>query len=189
MLTATYSLVALSVEQKNARNMLSRLHAQIRNILQNLHSINHACLESAITKLEQFEEYCRKRKVETYVIPAIRQSTRKADPILAELETLSSRSIGILRALHEQWRNAIEQGMAGVKNICSGMEMYCHHLYERFAKEEEQLFPVVISLLPNEQWFDIAAKFLHEDDEREKHRPHVDTWVVRKYDIQRGLTA
>jgi hemerythrin-like domain-containing protein len=186
MLTATYSLVALSVEQKNARSMLSRLHAQIQGILQDLHSINRACLESALSKLEQFEEYCHKRKMETYVIPAIRKSTRKADPILAELETLSSRSMGILRALHEQWLNAFDQGMAGVKKICSGMEMYCHHLHERFAKEEEKLFPMVIGLLPNEQWFDIAAKFLHED---EKHRPHAGSLAAPRNDDRREMTA
>ncbi|TCS34747.1 hypothetical protein EDC30_11279 [Paucimonas lemoignei] len=180
MLTATYSLVTLSVEQKNARSMLSSLHAQILNILQNLHNINRACLESAISKLEQFEEYCHKRKVETYVIPAIRQSTRKADPILAELENLSSRCMDLLRALHDQWRYAFEQGVTGVKKLCSEMEQYCHHLHERFAKEEEKLFPVVIGLLPNEQWFDIAAKFLHEVDE--KGRTHADMLPSTKHE-------
>lgn len=187
MLTATYSLVTLSVEQKNARSMLSRLHAHIQNILQNLHSINMACLEGAISKLEQFEEFCHKRKVETYVIPAIRQSTRKADPILAELENLSSRSMDLLRALHEQWRYAFDQGVAGVKNICSGMEQYCHHLHERLVKEEEKLFPVVIGLLPTEQWFDIAAKFLHEVDE--KNRPHVDLMSVSGGDARQAIRA
>lgn len=188
MLTATYSMVALSLEQKNARSMLSKLHAQIQSILQNLHDINRTCLESALTRLEQFEEYCHKRKVETYVIPAIRKSTRKADPILAELESLSSRSMGILRALHEQWCNAFDQGMAGVKSICSGMELYCHHLHELFAKEEEKLFPVVIGLLPNEQWFDIAAQFLHEN-EKEKQRPYIAALPGSRSDIQRVLRA
>ncbi|HCY63806.1 MAG TPA: hypothetical protein DHV59_13470 [Oxalobacteraceae bacterium] len=178
MLTATYSLVALSVEQKNARSMLSRLHAQIQSILQDLHSINQACVESALSTLEKFEEYCHRRKVETYVIPAIRKSTRKADPILAELESLSSRSMGILRSLHEQWRNAFDQGVTGVKTICSGMEQYCHHLRERLAKEEEELFPMAMGLLPNEEWFDIAAKFLHED---EKHRPHTGPMLIARH--------
>ncbi len=168
MLTATYSLVAISAEQKNARSMLSRLHEQIQGILQDLHSISRARIESALSRLEQFEEYCHKRKVETHIIPAIRKSTRKADPILAELESLSSRSMRILRSLHEQLRSAFDQGGAEVRKICSDMEQYCRNLRDRLAKEEEELFPIVRGLLPIEEWFDIAAKFLSED---EKHRP------------------
>lgn len=163
MLTATYSLVALSAEQKNARSMLSRLHGHIRDILQHLQSINRDCVENALLQLEQFEEYCHQRKVEAYVIPAIRKSTHEADPILAELESLSSRSMRILRSLHEQLRSAIDRGMGDMRKVCADMDLYCHNLRERFAKEEEELFPIVRGLLPIEAWFDIAAKFLSED--------------------------
>lgn len=155
--------------------MLSRLHSQIQDILHDLKSINRACVENALRRLEQFEEYCHKRKVEAYVIPAIRKSTHKADPILAELESLSSRSMRILRSLHEQLRSAFERGMGDVRKVCADMELYCANLRERFLKEEQELFPIVRNLLPIEEWFDIAAKFLSED---EKHRhpvthPHV----------------
>lgn len=167
MLTATYSLVALSAEQKNARNILSKLQIQIQDILYDLQSINRVCIESALNKLEQFEEYCHKRKVELYVIPAIRKVTRKADPILAELDSLHSRSVYILHSLHAQVRNAFEQGFAGIKKVCSAMEAYCHHLFKRLAKEEE-LLPLIKNLLPVEEWFDIAAKFLSDDQKRFK---------------------
>jgi len=169
MLTATYSLVAISAEQKNARCMLSRLHAQIQNILHDFHSINRTCVEGALHKLEQFEEYCHKRKVETYVIPAIRKSTHEADPILAELESLSSRCVHILHSLHEQLRSAFDKGLAEVRRVCSAMEMVCRNLLKRFAKEEEELFPIVRGLLPIEEWFDIAAKFLSDDKKGRHH--------------------
>jgi len=168
MLTATYSLVALSAEQKNARSMLSRLHGHIHDILQDLQSINRACVENALSRLEQFEEYCHRRKVEAYVIPAIRKSTHEADPILAELESLSSRSMRILRSLHEQLRSTFDRGLGDVRKVCVDMDQYCHNLRERFVKEEEELFPIVRGLLPIETWFDIAAKFLSEDA-RQRH--------------------
>lgn len=163
MLTATYSLVALSAEQKNACGMLSRLHHQIQNILQDLHGINRTCVETALRKLEQFEEYCHHRKMETYVIPAIRRTTHKADPVLAELESLRSRSLRILHSLQEQLRGAFDRGLTDVKEICSGMELYCSNLRKRFAKEEEELFPIVRDSLSIEEWFDLAAKFLSDD--------------------------
>ncbi|QAU34107.1 hypothetical protein [Janthinobacterium sp. 17J80-10] len=187
MLTATYSLVALSAEQKNARNMLSRLHGQIQDILHDLQYINQACVENALCRLEQFEEYCHKRKVEAYVIPAIRKSTRKADPILAELESLSSRSMRILRSLHEQLRSAFERGMGDVRKVCADMDLYCTNLRERFLKEEEELLPIVRALLPIEDWFTLAAKFLSED---EKHRhPAPTPGVSRSRASQTGRTA
>ncbi|RJG01518.1 hypothetical protein [Noviherbaspirillum sedimenti] len=172
MLTATYSLVALSAEQKNTRSMLSRVHHQIQSILQDLHTINRASVEAALNKLEQFEAYCHKRKVETYVIPALRKTTRKADPILDELDSLSSRSMRILRSLHEQLCSAFERGLADVREICSTMELYCHNLRKRFAKEEEELFPIVRGTLSIEEWFDLAAKFL-SDDEKNRHHPAI----------------
>lgn len=163
MLTATYSLVALTAEQKNARSILSKLQAQIQSILHDLQSINRACVEHALIKLEQVEEYCHKRKVELYLIPAIRKTTHKADPILAELEGLSSHSMQLLRSLHEQLRNAFEQGGTEVRKIYSIIELYFHNLFTRLAKEEEELFPIVRALLPREEWFEIASKLLSEN--------------------------
>lgn len=163
MLTATYSLVAISAEQKNARSILSKLQQHIHNILHDLQGINRSCIESALVKLEQFEEYCHQRKVEIYVIPAIRKTTREADPILAELESLSSKSMSILQSLHEQLRLVFDQGILEINKLCSSMEMYCHNLLKRLAKEEEELFPIVRGLLPIEEWFHIASKFLSDD--------------------------
>ncbi len=168
MLTTTYSLVALTAEQKNSRSILSKLQAQIHGILHDLKSMNRTCVETALHKLEQFEEYCHKRKVEIYVIPAVRQTTREADPILAELDSLSSHGLHILRHLHDQLRHAFDQGLVEVKKVCSAMESYCHHLLKRLEKEEDELLPLLKSLLPTEQWFDIAAKFLSEDAKRKQ---------------------
>lgn len=188
MLTATYSLIALSAEQKNARSMLSKLHRQIQAILQDLQSINQAGVENALGRLEQFEEYCHKRKVETYVIPAIRKTTHEADPILAELESLSSRSVRILRSLHEQVRSAFGRGMGDIRKFFADMDQYCRNLRERFAKEEEELFPIVRGLLPIEEWFDIAAKFLSEEDEKHRH-PAPATTLERAGIRQAGVSA
>ncbi len=170
MLMTTYSLAALSVEQKNARNILSNLQMQIQEILRDLQSINQHCVENALMKLEQFEEYCHKRKVEIYLIPALRKVTREADTILAELESLSSRGMHILHSLHEQLRAAFDQGLSEVRKVCSAMELYCHNLLKRLSKEEDELLPISRGLLPTEEWFDIAAKLLSEDTKKQQKK-------------------
>ena len=156
--------------------------------MQDLHSINRASVETALGRLEQFEEYCHKRKVEAYVIPAIRKTTREADPILAELESLSSRSVRILRSLHEQVRSAFDRGLGDMRKFFADMDLYCRNLRERFVKEEEELFPIVRGLLPIEEWFTIAAKFLSEEDEKHRH-PAPPSRLNSSNPSQSGLSA
>lgn len=166
MLTATYSLVALTAEQKSTRSILAKLHMQIQDGLHDLKNINRSYLENALAKLEQFEQYCHTRKFELYVIPALRKRTNKADPILEELESLKSRSIELLSSLQHKLRNTFSQGMVEVSHVCAEMELYCRNLVKRLAKEEEELLPMLRNLLPIEEWFDIAAKFLSEDEKK-----------------------
>ena len=57
MLTATYSIVAISAEQKNTRKLLAKLQQSIRNIWKNFQEIDFAGVEAAIHKLAQFDQF------------------------------------------------------------------------------------------------------------------------------------
>jgi hemerythrin-like domain-containing protein len=169
MLTATYSLVALSVEQQKACGTLSALRQYIKNSSRELKDADSTCLESAVDKLSEFDQYCHQRKVEVYVIPAIRKATREADCLLAELESLSAMGFSILRSVRDRLRMAFEQGAVKIEELCSSMELYCNNLYQRLVKEEEllQIAQRVISL---EEWFAIAASFLSHDAAKDKRK-------------------
>ncbi len=170
MLTATYSLVAISAEQKNARSLLSRLQQYIHNCWKSLQDLDFPQLESAFNKLTQFDQYCHKRKVEMYVIPAVRGATREVDSLLAELESMSARGIDILRSVQDQLRHAFDQGVVKINELCKAMEIYCDNLLKRLAKEEEELLPMVGRLLTVDEWFSIAAQFLSDDAKQLKRR-------------------
>jgi hemerythrin-like domain-containing protein len=174
MLTTTYSLVAISTEQKNARNILSRLRQYIHGCWDSLHAIDFPKLESAFHKLAQFDTYCHKRKVEMYVIPAVRGATGELDSLLAELESMSKRGIDILHSVRDQLRQAVNQSEEKIIELCKAMEIYCDNLFTRLAKEEEELLPMVRRLLTHDEWFPIAAKFLSADAEtlKQRHAPH-----------------
>jgi hemerythrin-like domain-containing protein len=170
MLTATYSLVAISTEQKNTRSILHTLHQYIQSCLSKLQELDPGKLESALNKLTQFDRYCHARKVEMYVIPAVRGATREVDSLLAELESMSARGVDILRSVQNQLRQAYEQGIAKINELCNSLEIYCDNLLKRLAKEEEELLPMVGRLLTVDEWFSIAAKFLSDDAENYKRR-------------------
>jgi hemerythrin-like domain-containing protein len=169
MLTATYSLVALSVEQKNARCTLSAVQQYIRSSAREARDLDPNGLQSAIQKLAQLDQYCHERKVELYVIPAIRNATHEADPLLEEIESLNSRGMDILRSLRDAVGAAIEQGVVKVEEICHAMEQYCNNLMQRLMKEEE-LFQIARRVISGEGWFSIAANFLSYDAQQERRR-------------------
>lgn len=172
MLTATYSLVTISAEQKNIRNLLSRLREYIDSCVRSLEEPDLGKIESALSKLTQFDRYCHARKVEMYLIPSVRGMTREIDALLAELESMSARAIEMLKSAQERLRQAAEQGIEKVRELFRAMQNYCDNLLKRFTREEEELLPLLEQRLPGDQWFSIAAKFLLDEDDDHK-RVHV----------------
>jgi hemerythrin-like domain-containing protein len=169
MLTATYSLIALSVEQKKARSDLSALQHYIQKSSGELPDADCTALEVTLEKLTHFDEECHKRKVEMYMIPAIRQATDEADPLLEELESMSTLGMSILRSARTRLRQALEQGVEKLEELRTSMELYCSNLLRRLAMEEE-LFKIAQRVISGEEWFRLAADFLSYDAEKEKHK-------------------
>jgi hemerythrin-like domain-containing protein len=166
MLTATYSIVTISTEQSKAHRILHRLQHYARTAWKGLMSIDLATVESAVNNLTQFDRFCHRRKIEVYVIPAIRRITRDADHLLAELEALSAGGMNVLRAMREQIGRACHERAMRVNDVCGSIELYCHRIQQRLAKEEDELFPLVRRLFTIEEWFAIAEKFLADDAAR-----------------------
>ncbi|MFD2273794.1 hypothetical protein ACFS07_29680 [Undibacterium arcticum] len=90
MLTATYALVAIAVEHKKTWATSSTLQQYLQSSSKARQAIDPLGLESVVNQLVQIDDSCHQRKVEVYVIPAIRKATREADSLLAELESLST---------------------------------------------------------------------------------------------------
>jgi hemerythrin-like domain-containing protein len=163
MLTATYSLVTIAAEQDKAHGLLSRLQQYVHNAWQGLQNVDFAFLDAAFNRLLKFDDYCRNRKVERYLVPALRCATREADALIAELDALSARGAEILHAVRRHLASVLEVSSVRAGEICHSMELYCHNFSERLKKEDELLFPVARRLLSVEEWFSLAAKFLAED--------------------------
>lgn len=163
MLTATYSLIAITTEQKILRRNLQRLQQCIQNAWQGLHKLDLPCLEKAFHNLTQFDQYYHRRKVELHLIPAIQDATDEADSLIAELDRLSTVGLHLLHSVGELLVRAFEGGMVRITEVCNAMEMYCRKLLDRLVKEEEELIPLARRVFSVEQWFFVAEKFLHED--------------------------
>ena len=162
MLTATYSIIALKIEQNRASWTFSSIQQYILNSIRNIRNSGGMDFEAMLNRLTQFEQYCHQRKVEVFVIPALRKLTREADALLAELDSLSEASVALLRSLREKLQLLLRHGSLAVDEICASLEQCCAHFYRRL-KREEELVQIAERVIPAEEWFGIAAGFLVED--------------------------
>lgn len=169
MLTATYSIIALKVEQNRARWTFSSLQQTILNCLRNLRQASGIDADALLNRVAQFEHYCHQRKMEVVVIPALRRFTHEADALLDEIEALGRTSMALLRSLREKLHEALRHGAAMLDEVAASLEQCCAQFYRQLAAEEE-LVQVAERVIPGDAWFGIAARFLSEDEKIRKHR-------------------
>ncbi len=170
MLTATYSLVAISSEQQKARRILTRLQQGIAHLWKNLQDVDVAGVEATIQKLMQFDRVVSGRKMARYVIPALKSATREVDAVLDELDALSGFCVHLLQSLQQQSHLVLQQGTAKLKELRRAMELYCSNLHLRLTKEEEVLLPLMPRVLSGEEIFEMGVQFLADDGKRLEHR-------------------
>lgn len=156
MLTSTYMLVALSVEQARAR-------ADVKELLERwrpgawwgeppaLRQYAQAC-----EALCQVLDGCHWRKLDKFVLPALRRCGPAAQALLAELDDLS-RGAAEARCAAE---TAAGEGDPG---CLTAIERCCLLLLERLEREERELMPLARGALSGEVWFAIANQMLAHD--------------------------
>lgn len=162
MLTATYSIIALKVEQNRARWTFSSLQQTILSCLRNLKQASGMDADGLLNRLVQFEHYCQQRKMEVVVIPALRRLTREADALLDEIEALGKASLALLRSLRELLHRVMASGAVMLDEIAASLEQCGAHVHRWLAREEE-LVQVAERVIPGDAWFSIAASFLSQD--------------------------
>ena len=78
MLTATYTLVALSVEQTKVRVSLQSLHKFLQSNLLHRSSLSRGQVECVCDTLKRLYEAYHWRKLDKFLIPAVRRASTSA---------------------------------------------------------------------------------------------------------------
>jgi len=163
MLTATYTLVALSVEQANVRLSLLSFQKYVQSTLLRQQRLTLSQLEYACETLERLYQACHWRKIELYLIPALQNATEQANQLLDELSRLNQSALAVIRRLQAELDSAVDYSEQQVAEICESIETFCTVLLQRLEKEEKELFTIARTTIGGEAWFDIANKFLAHD--------------------------
>jgi hemerythrin-like domain-containing protein len=170
MLTATYTLVALSVEQTSVRVSLQSLQKLLHTNFIHQGSLTQGQVEYACDALKRLYEACHWRKLDKFLVPAIRRATRVADQLLEELDRLSQAASDAMAAALRAVSGAALESEARVTPFCAGVDDFCCALLKRIEREEQELFPVARTVISGEAWFAIANQMLAHDTYQQESR-------------------
>jgi hemerythrin-like domain-containing protein len=160
MLTATYSLVAMSVEHANVRSSLNAFHALVRSTLAPQPALSTGQVDFACQAMERLYHAFGCRKVEAFLIPAVRKATHVADRLLTELDHLRRSAAQAMSWLLDRVRGVAVDTTAAVARFCETAEQFCSALLTRLDREERELFSVARTVLPMDTWFNIAHEMI-----------------------------
>jgi hemerythrin-like domain-containing protein len=164
MLTATYVLLTLSIEQKKERHFISRLLQHVQSIARRPQEIDPVFIESQLKELTSFAEARHQRKVEACLMPAVRAADSNCAALMNDLETLSRLGSAMLNAVHKCLRRAMRRSASQGKFLCRTIDLYCQNLLKRLDKEEQELLPLAQKVISSEEWFEIGTQFLAQED-------------------------
>ena len=163
MLTSTYTLVALSVEQARARVALQALLERWRPGAWWGEPPAMRQYEQACEALRQVSESCHWRKLDKFVLPALRRRGADAARLVEELDGLSRQAFAARQAAQA----AAAEGDPG---CLAALERCCALLLERLEREERELLPLARTIIPGETWFAIANQMLAHDARQNESR-------------------
>lgn len=166
MLTSTYALVAFSVEQADLRKdlLLCRAHARAE-----FHADPGGAVACAAV-LEQLHHRFTWRKLERYLIPALRQAGRMAEALLGELDELASRAGAILAGLKGKMQRAGAASTAWLADVSGAVTQYCDVQLERLGREETELYALARRLISRDAWFAMARQIMLSEAPRAADR-------------------
>jgi len=169
MLTATYTLVALSVEQTNMRVSLHAVQQLVQKGYARQNALTGGQAEYVCDTLRALYELSQRRKLDTFLLPALRRSGTGADPLLRELDMLSRTAAEALDEAGRLQAGRIDDEET-VEAFCAAVERFCAALSLRFEREERELFPAARAAIAGETWFAVANQMLAHEAYREERR-------------------
>ncbi|WP_075792304.1 hemerythrin domain-containing protein [Massilia putida] len=168
MLTSTYTLVALSVEQTTVRAALQSLLDELRALPGDFSTLAAGRAAQMCAALRQAYDNCHWRKLDKFLVPALRRSTAAADALLAELERLSSQAAAAMSTA-EACVGAADRPVQRDR-FCGAVECCVAALRRRLEREEHELFPLARAAVGGDAWFAIANQMLAHDAHAQEHR-------------------
>lgn len=184
MLTATYVILSLSVEQKKERQFIARLLHHVQAIRRRPQELDAAFIEAQLQQLSHLAETRHQRKLAACLMPAVRAADSNCAPLINDLESLSRHGHVTLNAVYKCLRRAVRRSAAQCQFLCRTIDLYCYNLLKRLDREEQELLPLAQKVISNDEWFEIGRELLAQEDSGAANQPslrprHAPTYAGR----------
>ena len=161
MLTSTYTLVALSIERTAARGALQSLADELQTLPGDYVSLACGRAAQLCANLRNVVDNCHWRKLDKFLIPVLRGSSRAAEELLQDLERLSF-DAGTALAAAEACIGAGDRPVDR-ERFCDAVEACTGALRRRLEREEDELLPLARGTVAGDAWFAVANQMLAHD--------------------------
>ncbi|WP_208296779.1 hypothetical protein [Massilia sp. CCM 8734] len=187
MLTATYTLVALSVEQANIRKQVQTLQKLLHSAFAHQNALAAGQVGAACEMVKRLYESCHWRKIDMFLVPAIRKTSPAAERLLLDLEELGRAAADAVGVLVVRLGVTALDTYAGVAQFCAALDAFCSATLKRLEREEKELFPVARAVISGEAWFSIANEMLVHDAYEQDRKPSRPAIGTAGYGQERGV--
>jgi hypothetical protein len=170
VLTSTYTLVALKIEQAGVRAALTAFQEYARTHYQGAAAVSLRELDETCATLHRLYRSSTWRKVEIFLIPAVRKATRQCDQLLAELSGLTYQAYTAFDGFEAGLRNGAGDIAVPPSQLRKVIDAFCGALLTRLEREENELLPVARTVIAGDTWFDIANQSLAHDERMQERR-------------------
>ncbi len=163
MLTATYTLVALSVEQTKVRLGLQSLQTLMETNFLDQQELTASQVSFACEAIHRLCDSSHWRKLDMFLIPAIRNGHHNVDDLLHSLEELGRAASAAVGDIAIRLSASAVDTPAKVAQFCSAIDAYTTATLHRLELEDRFLFPLARAVISGEAWFSIANQMLAHD--------------------------
>ena len=158
------SLDIIHDEHRALAAMLSGLRGLVASIEAGRLKPDFDLMASMIEYIEMVPEKVHHPKEDTYLFARLRERSAEALPIIERLEAEHREGdarIAALRSALEAYRREGEAGLAGFQ---AALKTYIEHEWQHMNTEEHLIFPLARKHLSAEDWAQIDAAFLANDN-------------------------
>jgi hemerythrin-like domain-containing protein len=161
----------MAVEQASMRSRLTSFHDMLTARLADRSALSQGEVDDTCFLMQSLYDAVHWRKVEIFLLPALRKATSAADQLLIELEGLKLSAANALCTLASLVRRGAIDSEARVREFCSCASGFCQVLLQRLEREEGELFPIARSAISRSAWFTMANLLLLQDVQRRDGTP------------------
>lgn len=168
MLTSTYTLVALSIEQTTVRVALQSLADELLTLPGDYTTLAASRAAQLCASLRRVVDNCHWRKLDKFLVPVLRRSSPAAVELLDDLEQLSLDAVTAMTVAEA----CVGDGDRPVDRdrFCGAVEACIAALRSRLEREEHELFPLARCTVGVDAWFAIANQMLAHDAYAQERR-------------------